>query len=88
MLSDCGGVYHVSYRCLKKTWNLPLNFGYFRFSVSSSTFLTAFWLPIFASAEPSPTILSTDRSEPRFDSCTGGKITKTSKNDGNFDGFC
>ena len=37
------------------------------------------------SAEPSQTILSTDRSEPGFESHTGGKITKTLKNDENFD---
>ena len=81
-------VYHVSKRFLKKTYNLLLKFGYFHFSVSSSTFLTAFWLPLFVSAEPSRTILSIDRSEPRFESHTGGKITKTLKNDENFDGFC
>ena len=51
-------------------------------------FLTAFWLPLFVSAEPSPTILSIDRSVPRFESHTEGKITKTLKNDENFDGFC
>ena len=55
--------------------------------VSSSTFLTEFWLPLFVSAEPSQTILSIDRSEPRFESHTGGKITKTLKNDEHFDGF-
>ena len=81
-------VYHVSNRFLKKTQNLPLKFGYFHFSVSSSTFLTAFWLPLFVSAKPSQTILSIDRSEPRFESHMGGKITKTLKNDGNFNGFC
>ena len=81
-------VYHVSKRFLKKTYNLLLKFGYFHFSVSSSTFLTAFWLPLFVSAEPSRTILSIDRSEPRFESHTGGKITKTLKIVGNFDGFC
>ena len=71
-------VYHVSNRFLKKKKkkNLPLNFGYFHFSVSSSTFLTESWLPIFVSAEPSRTILSVDRSEPRFESRTGGKIRK------------
>ena len=56
--------------------------------VSSSTFLTEFWLPLFVSAEPSRTILSIDRSEPRFESHAGGKITKTLKNDEHFDGFC
>ena len=81
-------VYHVSKSFLKKTYNLLLKFGYFHFSVSSSTFLTAFWLPLFVSAEPSRTILSIDRSEPRFESQTGGKITKTLKIVGNFDGFC
>ena len=45
--------------------------------------MTAFWLPLFVSAEPSRTILMIDRSEPRFESHTGCKITKTLKNDGN-----
>ena len=40
------------------------------------------------SAEPSQIILSIHRSEPRFKSHTGGKVMKTLKNDGNFDGFC
>ena len=44
-----------------------------------STFLTAFGLPLFVSAELSGTILWTDRSEPRFESHTGGKITNTLK---------
>ena len=61
--------------------------GCFHFSVSSSTFLTASWLPVFASAEPSQTVLSIDRSEPIFGSHTGGKVRKTLKNNGNFD-FC
>ena len=69
----------------QKNLDLPPKFGYFHFSVSSSTFLTASWVPIFVSAEPSWTILSTDRSEPKFESYTGGK---TLKNDGNFDVFC
>ena len=42
---------------------------------------------MFVTAEPSWTILLIDRSEPRFESHTGGKITKTLKNSGNFDGF-
>ena len=49
--------------------------------MSCTTFLTAFWLLLFVSAEPSRTILLIDRSEPRFESHTGGKITKTLKND-------
>ena len=81
-------VYHVTKRFLKITQNLPLKFGYFHFSVSSSTFMTASWLQIFVSAKPSRTILLIDRSEPRFKSHTGGKITKTFKNDENFDVFC
>ena len=40
------------------------------------------------STEPSRTVLSTDRSEPRFKSHAGGKIRKTLKNNGNFDVFC
>ena len=61
-------VYYVFNRVLKKI-----------LSVSSSTFLTASWLPIFLSAGPSRAILSIDRSEPRFESHTGGKIRKTLK---------
>ena len=56
--------------------------------MSSNTSLTAFWLPIFVSAEPNRTILSIDRSEPRFERHTGAEITKILKDDGNFDGFC
>ena len=67
--------------------NLPLKFEYFHFTVSSSTSLTTFWLPIFVFAEPSQTILVIDTSEPRFERHTGGKI-KTLKNDGNLNGFC
>ena len=58
----------------KKKYNLPLKFGYFHFCMSSSTFLTASWLATFVSAESSRTTLSIDRSEPRFESHTGGKI--------------
>ena len=70
-------VYHVSNRFLKRTSNSPLKFDYFHFSMSSSTFLTASWLPISLSAEPSRTILSIDRSEPRSESHTGGKTRRT-----------
>ena len=83
MPSDCNGV-----SCFQQISGKNLKFGYFHFSVSSSTFLTAFSLPFFVSVEPSRTILSIDRSEPRFESHTGGKITKTLKIVGNFDGFC
>ena len=82
-------VYHFPNRILKKkTYNLPLKFGYFHFSVSSGTFMTASWLPIFVSAEPSRTMLSIDRSEPRFESHTRGKTRRTLKNDENFAVFC
>ena len=54
---------HVFNRFLKKTYNLPLKFEYFHFSVSSITFLTASWLPIFVSVRSSRTVLSIDRSE-------------------------
>ena len=50
-----------------------MKFGYFHFSVSSITFITTFWQPIFVSVEPSRTILSIDRSEPRFESYAGGE---------------
>ena len=46
------------------------------FSVIFSTFLAASWLSIFVSAEPSGTIISIDRSEPRFEGHTGGKTKK------------
>ena len=82
MPSDCNGV-----SCFQQISGKNLKFGYFHFSVSSSTFLTAFSLPLFVSAEPSQTILSIDRSEPRFESYAGGKIMKTLKNDENFDDF-
>ena len=39
------------------------------------------------SVKPSRTIFLIDRSEPRFESHTGGKIRKTLKNDGNFEVF-
>ena len=77
-------VYHATHRFLKKTKNLPLTFGYFHFSASSSTFLTASWLLIFVSAKPNQTILLIDRSEPRFECHRGGKTKKTLKNDENF----
>ena len=81
-------VYHVSNRFLKKFQDLSQKSGYFNFSVSSSSFLTASSVPNFVSAKPSRTILSIDRSEPRFESQTGDKIRKNLKGDGNFDVFC
>ena len=52
--------------------------------------MTASWLPIFVSAEPSQTILSKyiNRSKQRFESHTGGKISKTLEKDKNFAIFC
>ena len=73
MPSDCKEV-SCFRQISKKNKNLPLKFGYFYFSVSSSTFLTASWLANLVSAEPSRTISSIDRSEPRFESHTGSKI--------------
>ena len=75
-------MYHVSNKFLRET-NLPPKFRYFHFSVSSSNFLTAFWLVILVSAESSHTILLINRYEPRFKSRAGGKISKTSKNNNN-----
>ena len=73
----------------KKSWNLPLKFGYFHFSLSSSTSLTISWLAIFVSPKSSQTISLIGRSEPRFESCTGGKIRITfKKSNKNFDIFC
>ena len=57
-------------------WNLPLKFGYFHFSVSSSTFLTASWLLIFVPTKPSRTISSVDRYEPILESHAEGKQQK------------
>ena len=76
-------VYHVTNRFSKKAKNLPLKFGYFHFSVSSTS-----WLLIFVPAKPIRPILSIDRSEPRFECHVRGKIRKTLKNNGNFDIFC
>ena len=73
MSSDCNDV-SCFQQISKKKYNLPLKFGYFHFCMSSSTFLTASWLAIFVSAESSRTALSTDRSEPRYESHTGGKM--------------
>ena len=81
-------MYHVSNKFLKTSYNLPLNFGYFHFSVSSSTLLKASWLAILVPAESSRTIRSIDKSEPRFENHTGGKIRITLKNNKNFDAFC
>ena len=39
-------------------------------------------------AESRPTILSIDRSEPRIESRTQGKMRITLKNNKNFDVFC
>ena len=75
MPDDCNDVSCFKQNSKKKL-NLPLKFGYFHFSMSSST-LTASWLSIFVSAEPSRTILAIDRFEPRFKRPTGGKIRKT-----------
>ena len=83
MLCDCNGV-----SCFQQIFEKKLKFGYFHFSVSSSTFMTASWLPVLVSAKPSQTILSIDRSEPIFESHTGGKIRKTLKNDENLAVFC
>ena len=75
-------MYHVSNKFLRET-NLPPKFRYFHFSVSSSNFLTAFWLVILVSAESSHTILLINRYEPRFKSRAGGKISKTLKKKNN-----
>ena len=91
MPSNCNGgscfVLTNFWKKKKKKKNLPLNFGYFNVSVNSSTFLTVPWLSIFVLAEHSRTILLIDRSEPRFESRTEGKIKKTLKINGNFDIF-
>ena len=49
--------------------------------------MTAFWLQIFVSAEPTQTTSSIDRSQPKLKNHTEGKIRKTLKNNGNFAGF-
>ena len=56
--------------------------------MSSSTLLTESWLAIFVSAKSSRTVLLIDRSEPRFDGCTRGKIRITLKTNKNIDVFC
>ena len=78
MHSNCNGVSCFQQIFEKKLKIYLWSLGIFTF-VSSSTFLTAFWPLIFVSAEPSRAILSIDRSEPRFESHTGGEIMKTLK---------
>ena len=88
MSSDCSSISCFQQIFEKKVRIYLWSSGSSDFSVSSSTFLTAFLLPIFVSAEPNQTIFSIDRSESKFKSHAGGKITKNFKNDGNFEGFC
>ena len=56
--------------------------------MNSSTLLTGSWLAILVSTKYSRTVLLIDRSEPRFDGCTGGKIRITLKSNKNIDFFC
>ena len=88
MSSDCSSISCFQQIFEKKVRIYLWSSGSSDFSVSSSTFLTAFLLPIFVSAEPNQTIFSIDRSESKFKSHAGGKITKNFKNDGNFESFC
>ena len=82
-------VYHVSNRFLKKNLEFIWSLGIFTFlRVLAPSWQHFGCHTLFVSAEPSQTILSIDRSEPRFESHTGAKITKTLKNDENFNGFC
>ena len=81
MPSDCNGV-----SCFQQIFekNLEFTSEVWVFSlwvlwVLAPWELTASWLPLFVSAKPSRTTLSIDRSEPRFESHTGGKIKKTWK---------
>ena len=46
--------------------------------------MTAFWLQIFVSAEPTQATLSIDRSQTKFKNHTEGKIRKTLKNNESF----
>ena len=87
MSSNCNGVSCFP-QIVEKNLEFTSEVWVTHFSVSSSTFMTAFWLPLFMLAKPSQTILTIDRSLPRFESHTEGKITKTVKNNKNFDGFC
>ena len=81
-------IYYVFNKFLKTRQNLPLNFGYLHFSVSSSTLMTASWLASLVPAESRRILLSIGRSEPRFESHRGGKIGTNLKNNKHFDGFC
>ena len=87
MPSNCNGA-----SCFQKNLEKNLEFisevWVFSHFLSSSTFMKASWLLIFVSVEPSQIILSTDRSEPRFESHTEGKLKKTLKNNENFTVFC
>ena len=87
MPSDCNGV------CFQQIFekNLELTSEVWVFSLFCELqhlqFMTS-WRLIFVSAKPSQTVLPIDRSEPRFESHTGGEIRKTLYNDENFDVFC
>ena len=82
MPSDCNDV-----SCFQEISKKELEI-IFHLSVSFSTLLTAYWLAMFVSTESSRTVLLIDRSEPRFDGRTGGKIRITLKNNKNIDIFC
>ena len=73
MSSDCIGLSHYSLRIY--LWRLGI--------------FTFLWVPapFFVSAERSSTILSTDRSEPRFESHTGVKKKENVKKQYNFPRF-
>ena len=86
MPSDCNGVcfqqiFEKNLEFTSEVWVFSLfcEFQHLQFMTS--------WLLIFVSAKPSQTVLPIDRSEPRFESHTGGKMRKTLNNDENIDVF-
>ena len=74
MPSNCNDV-----SCFQQIFEKNLEFTAEGWVFSLFCELTAFWLLIFVSTEPSRSILLIDRSESRFESHAGGKITKTLK---------
>ena len=79
MPSDCNDV-----SCFQQIFGQNLKFTSEGWVFSLYWELTAFWLLIFVSPEPSRSILLIDRSEPIFESHAGGKITKTLKKNWKF----
>ena len=86
MPSDSNGI-SCFQQNFEKNLELPLKFQFFTFLWVLAPSWQNFGCQ-FVSAKPGWTILLIDRSEPRFEIRTGGKIMKTLNKDGKLDNFC